>query len=134
VNARRLGELARILTRCPGQLDRAEIVVGEHLRPILRAVHAQRRDPLRSGQVLGGSPSARDLSVRDVSNQHVQEDVLILSGDGGAPLTADELLAPEGAQALLNRTSLGAAEGRNSAGPEDLPEDGRVLDEGLLLS
>ncbi len=77
--------------------------------------------------------SARDLAVGDVANEHVAEGVLGLARDGGAPLAADELLALERVQALLDCPALAPAERRERAEPEDLADDGGVLEQLLLL-
>ena len=87
-------------------LDRGRIVVSHHLRVVLGA--AERLDPLCSGQVLVRALRTRDLLVRDVADERVPKDVLVLACDRAPPLAAHELLARERVQSVLERPPLAA--------------------------
>src|SRR5581483_7401806 len=101
-----------------------------HLRVVLAA--PQRLDPLRGGEVLTGAFGTRNLAVGDVADEQVPERILVLAGDATRPLAADELLPLELVQAHDESRSVRAVERRERAGPEALPDDGRVLEQGLL--
>jgi hypothetical protein len=63
----------------------------------------------------------------------VPERVLRLTGNRRTPLVSDELLAPERMQPLLDQIARLASDHCDRAEPEDLADDGRVLQQGLLL-
>src|SRR5215218_3603494 len=63
-----LGNRFHLLARRAGKLERAQIVVSEHLRAVL-AIRAQCFDPFGREPVLFGSESARNLPVRDVPDE-----------------------------------------------------------------
>src|SRR5581483_7749632 len=127
----RLGERRDVLPRRAAELDRAQVVVGEHLASILHA--AERLEPRRGQALLLGPARARNLAVRDVPHEEVQEGVLRLPLDRGPALAADELLALETVKALLDHESGQTAQRTERARPEHLAEDGGVLHELLLL-
>ena len=56
-----------------------------------------------------------------------------LAGDRGAPLAAHELLALQPQKAFLHLRARPFGQRLQGAEPEDLPDDGRVLDQRLLL-
>ena len=76
---------------------------------------------------------ARDLRVRDVTDEQVAEDVLALLSDGRAPLAAHELLPLEPVQKQLGLAPVPVADPLQRAEPEDLADDCRVLEQELLL-
>ena len=78
----------------------------QHLGAILGSVRSERLDPLGCEAVLLGPLSTRDLAVGDVANEQVEECVLRLAADRGAPLAANELLALEPVERLLERPAL----------------------------
>jgi hypothetical protein len=127
-----LGNRLHLLACRAGELERAQIVVREHLGAVL-AIRAQRLDPLGRELVLLRPQGARDLAVGDVANEHVPERVLSLGRNRGAPLAPHELLALEPVQALLDRPALEPVHGGERSAPEDLPDHGRVLNERLVL-
>ena len=98
----------------PCELERARVVVREHLRMILET--AVRLDPPRGAGVLFDPARPPDLPVRDVAQQHVQERVLRLPGHRGAALAADELLALERVEPPCSRSppSAATAPGQNT--------------------
>src|SRR5205814_1253740 len=61
------------------QLQRLEVVVGEHLRVVIWP--AERVDPGGGPLVPLGAHSARDLSVGDIADEDVAERVLVLAAD-----------------------------------------------------
>ena len=90
-----LRQLAEPAARRPRELERAQVVVREHLGEVLGAVAGQALDPLGGEPVRVGAPRARDLRVGDVADEDVAEDEGGLAGDRGAALAAHELLALE---------------------------------------
>jgi hypothetical protein len=104
----------------------------EHLCPILGAICRQRLDPRRRPTVLVGALGARNLRVRNVPEQQVQERVLRLPGHGRAPLPAYELLALQTVELLFDQERLTPGQGGQSTAPEDLPEHRCVLDQLLV--
>jgi hypothetical protein len=78
-------------------------------------------------------PAARgNLSVGDIPDKHGPERVLLVPTDRGAPLATDELLAHEGVERLRRLTPIALSHGADSLEPEDLPENGCILEELLL--
>ncbi len=104
----------------------------EQLRVLLRA--AERLDPLGCRAVLLSAPRARDLVVGDVADEDVAERVLGLAGDGGVLLAADELLALQRVQPLLHRPPGEPGDLRERSHPDDLAQDGGVLEHVLFLA
>src|SRR5439155_24413080 len=80
--------------------------------------------------MLVGSVSARDLSVRDVASEQVQEGVLRLVGDRRPPRALHEAFAFERMQELVDVVARAAFD--NAAAPEDLSEYRRVLQQLFL--
>ena len=105
--------------------------MGEHLGVILGP--AERFDPLGRQPVLLGPAAARYLTVRDVPNEDVEEEVLRLVLHGGASLAADEVLALEGVKVFLHLPPLEARDSCQPPGPEGFPEHGGVMEQRLLL-
>ena len=79
-----------------------EIVVGQQFGAVF-GPFGERFDPLRSLSVELGPVTARNLGVRDVAHQDMTKGVLRPYADRGAALAADELLALEGVQPMLDR-------------------------------
>ena len=75
----------------------------ERLGPVLGAVVRERLDPLCRREVPFGTRGARQLVVRRVADERVDERVLRRTGDGGAVLAADELLPLERAKSSPSR-------------------------------
>ena len=119
------------LSRGAEQLERTQVVVGDHLGLILGP--AERSDPRRGLLMLLGSLRPRDLAVRDVADEQMPERILGLPRHRRAALPTDELLALERVQPFLRDPALDLAERRGGAQPEDLPDDRRVLKERLFL-
>jgi hypothetical protein len=124
-------QLLRFHTGCSVELERGEIVVGKHLRVILGT--PEQLDPLGRPLVFLRPRRPRDLRVRDVPDEQVAEDVLVLVSDGRPPFAADELLPLEPVQELLGLASLAVSDSLERPEPEDLADDGRVLKQQLLL-
>src|SRR6266545_332188 len=99
-NARPLLELRPHLSGGASELERAQIVVGEHLGLILASVEGERLEPFGGQPVLLSPGGPRDLRVGDVANERVAERVFLLVGDGRAPFAADEFLPLESVQTL----------------------------------
>ena len=94
---------------------------------------AQRRHPVGHGPVLLGPRRSRDLAVGDIADEQVQEGVLALALDRRTPLAADELLARQRMQALLDGGPIAPVHLRDRPRPEDLAEDRGILQQRLLL-
>ena len=127
----RLVQLGRIEPGRLRELERLQVVVGEHLGLLLGA--SERLDPRRRSLMLVRSRRTRDLAVGDIADEHVAERVLALARDRGACETLDELLALERVQQLLGLPACDAVDGFDRAEPEHLADDGRVLEQPLLL-
>ena len=131
--ARPLAQVVEVAPRRPRELERAQVVVGDQVGEVLGAVARQALEPLGGEPVRLGPAGARDLGVGDVADEDVPEDERGLAGHGRPALAADELLALEPEQALLDLVARAVAHGRQRPDPEDLAHDGRALEECLLL-
>ena len=116
-----LVESGGVEPRRPSELERLEVVVGQHLGLILRA--AERLDPGGGATVLLGADASGNLAVRDVADKQVPERVLALAGDRARAGALDELLALELEEQLLRGCAFRAADGFERSQPEDLAED-----------
>jgi hypothetical protein len=101
-------------------------VVREHLGVVLGS--SQPVDPLGDGAMPSCAVCTRDLAVRHVTHERVCEGELALALERRAPLAADEALALEG----MEGRGRGGRVATDRARPEDLPDDGRVLQEALI--
>jgi len=99
----------------------------QHLGVVLTT--GERFDPSGRDEVLGGATGLRDLLVGDVADQRVAEGVLGLARDRASPLAAHELPAGERVQCLLQPWPVVT----ERPGPEHPPDDGRVLQQLLLV-
>ena len=88
-------------------------------------------EPVRSRFVLRGSCSARDLPVRDVADERMPEHVLRLPPERRQPRRPEELLAGELVKAAADLVRAPSSHGLERAGPEDLADDGGVLEHRL---
>ena len=88
------------------ELERGQIVVGEHVGQVLRPLACLALDPGGGRAVAGGSGGARDLRVADVPDQQVPEAVLALAFHRARTQRADELLAGELVQRELDLARL----------------------------
>ena len=128
----RLRERVDLLAGGPRELERAQIMVGEHLRSVLGSLDVERLDPGSGEAMLLRPPPPRDLAVGDVANEDVPEGVLRLAVDRGAAVAPDEPLALEREQPLLDPPARQASEGHEGACPERPADDRSVLEERLL--
>src|SRR5438034_5337230 len=103
----------------------------EDLGVVCGAVSCELLDPLRRRAVLLGARRARDLLIRHVANEHMPERKLLLTLDRRRARRSNELLAHELAHAVLHGALLDVPDRGDGAGPEDLSDDGRVLQERL---
>src|SRR5262245_52004565 len=81
-------------------------------------------------------PALRHLAVRHVAHQDVLEGVLVLAGNRGDGPLCDEVTACELTEArarIVRLRPVLAAQVRDRTGPEDGPDDGRVVGEPLLI-
>ncbi len=99
--------------------------------PVHLSLAGDALDPVRRGLVLTDARGPGDLCVRDVADEHVPEGVLHVVGDSGVARAADELLAAELVQALEHRFLRDMADRGERAGPEDLADDGGVVQQRL---
>ena len=79
--ARALGDPVDGLARGASELERARVVVREHLRAVF-AVGGQSFDPLGRSAMFLRSLRARHLSIGDVTDEHVPERILRLGRNG----------------------------------------------------
>src|SRR5439155_15856570 len=84
--ARALRKLGRFLARRARQFESARVVVRDDIRQVLSPVACQRLDPFRGEPVLLDPSSTGDLSVGDVTDERVAEDVRGFAGYRRAPL------------------------------------------------
>ena len=108
-------------------------MVGEHVREVLDALARLPLDPRRGCTVALGAGGARDLGVADVPHEDVPEAVLGLALHRGGAGWADELLARELVQGELDLARVPPAHLGDGAGPEDLAQNGGVLEQALPL-
>src|SRR5213596_2723696 len=88
-----LSKRTRLLPSRLGQLERAGVVMGDHLGVVFGP--AEGLDPLRREPVFVAALGARDLAIGNVADEHVSKRVFLLIRKRRAPLAADELLALE---------------------------------------
>jgi hypothetical protein len=87
-------QLRILAARAPIEVERAQIVVGDHVREVFgRSPASASIQPPPAGAC--PPAAARDLAVGDIANEDVAEDVCGLAGDRRAALAAHELLAFE---------------------------------------
>ena len=115
------------------EVERLQVVVGEHVRQVLDAFACFALDPGGRSTVTGGTRGARDLRVADVSHEDVPEAVLGLAFHRGDAGGANELLAGELVQSELDFARLALSHLGDSACPEDLAKDCGVLEQALPL-
>jgi hypothetical protein len=125
------GEHTHVDTGRARELERRRIVVGEQVAVVVGT--AERFDPLGSAAVALGARGPRGRAVRDVPYQHMPERVLAFARDRAAPLPADELAALERMQPLFDGEALGPADRGECPRPEHFADDGRVLEQALVL-
>src|SRR5262252_3745042 len=88
-------------------------------------------EPGSCGSMLSCAAGPRDLAVRDVPDEHVPERVLGLALHRCPTGRPDELLARELVERELDFAPVAPTHRGQRAGPEDLPEDRRVLQKAL---
>ena len=93
---------------------------------------AQRFDPRGRALVLFRATCTRDLPVRDVAHQHVAERVFALVLHRRSPRSLHELLPLQSVQTLIRRRRVDPINRNDRSLPEDLAEDGPVLQHALL--
>ncbi len=113
--------------------DRLAEVVREQVCDILDAAAGPLLDPVCGGQVLLRTLRPRDLPVGDVPNERVPERDLPLALHRRRARRADELSPLELVQAGLDLLLRRTADRGHGPAPEDLPENGRVLEQPLAL-
>ena len=115
----------------PGEVEGRRVVVGQDLGQVVDPLPRHSLGPGRRGPVLGAPRGPRDLPVADVADQRVPEGEFGLAVDRGDRLGPNQLLAGEFVEGLSHRAFITAADGRDRARPEHLPDDGGVLEHGL---
>ena len=133
--ASRRGELLGLLRVAGGrgELERLQVVMGEHLGQVLDPLACLALDPGGRRAVTARPLRPRDLAVGDVAHEQVPERVLALPLHRARPGGADELLAGKLVQRQLELARVAAAHLGQRARPEHLPEHGRVLEQALAL-
>ena len=108
-----------------------QVVVGEHIGQVFDPLARLPLDPGGGRAVAGGAGGARDLRVADVPHEHVPEAVLVLALHRARAGGADELLAGELVQRMLDLARLAAAHLGQRPRPENLAQHGGVLEQAL---
>src|SRR5918994_5877796 len=121
------------LTDRAGELERLQVVVSEDIRQVLDALARLLLDPGGGGPVAGGASGAWDLPVADVSHEQMPEAVLLFALHRGGAGGAHELLPRELVQRLFDLCQVPLSDFRERAGPEDLAQDRRVLEQALAV-
>ena len=104
--------------------------MGEHFGVIVRA--AEGLDP-SSGTPVPLSPGcARNLRVGDIAKQDVPEAVLRLAGHRRTPRLLYELLSLQADEPAPHLAVRDVTNRLHCAGPEDLPDHGRILKDRLV--
>ena len=120
-------EIGAVAAGGPGELERRAPVMSQHLGVVIGSAEAF--DPLGDLGVLVRAVGARNLPVRDVTDERVREGDLGLIFDGGAPLPADETLALE----RMQRGRRGTLLATECPDPEHLSDDRCIAEEIFLL-
>ncbi len=115
------------------QVDRLAVVERELLREVRDTVGHRPTQPTCDAQVLQLASGARDLAVRHITDQRVPERVLGLTIQGGRAVGTHQLAAEHVRETVVDRWLVAAAERGERARPEDLADDGGVLQERLVL-
>ena len=112
-------ELLRLL--CVGggadELERAQVVVGEHVGEVFGPLAGLALEPGGGGTVAGGAGGAGDLRVADVPDQEVPEAVLGFALHRARAGGAHELLAGELVQRQLDLARVAVAHLRHAHPP-----------------
>jgi len=109
--------------------QRLLVVVRQQLRNVTHALAGHRLDPVRRELVLARPRRARDLPVGNVPDQCVPEGVLDLAVHRRHSRPSDELLAGELVEAEVRDPIVDPAHRCDRARPEDLANDGGVVDQ-----
>jgi hypothetical protein len=123
-------ERTRIDPRRTRQLDRREIVVREQVGVVVRP--AERLDPLGCDAMPFDPPGARDRAIGDIAQQDVPKGVLVLPRHGAAALAADELPPFQLVEPFLELEPVAPGDRLEGGRPEDLADDGGVLEQLLV--
>src|SRR5439155_18744166 len=121
------GNWVDVLSRGAPELERTQVVVRDHLGVILGP--AERLDPFGCKPMLVRPLPARNLPIRDVTDEQMLEGELGLACNGGATCAFDELLALEGVQPPFEFILVAC----QTSEPEHLAHHRGVLQERLLL-
>jgi hypothetical protein len=130
---RGLLEAGGALARRAGEIEGGPIVVREELRAVLGAVPRERIDPLGCETMFLSTAEPRDLCVRHVAHQQMPKRILGLARHRAAPFPANELLALECVEPLLDSRGRKPTERPERTRPEHLADHRRVLEQELLL-
>ena len=128
-------QLVRLLGLAGGahELERLQVVVGEHVGEVVGALARPTLEPGGGCAVASGASGAGDLGVADVSDQQVPEAVLALVLHRGGGRATHELLARELVQRLLDVARVSLAHLGQGTAPEHLADHGGVLEQALAL-
>ena len=108
-------------------------MVGEHVGQVFRPLARLPLDPGGGRPVAGGASGARDLPVADVSHEHMPEAVLMFALHRGGAGGTHEVLPRELVQRLLDLCQVPLSHFSERAGPEDLAQHRRVLEQALAV-
>jgi hypothetical protein len=114
-------------------LQRLDLVSGNELGDLLRAVACALLGPARDAQMHVGTEGLRQRVVRTVPDEGVPEREFVLVAERGGITRDDELLDAQPAKRVSNLGDRLAGQFDDSTNPEDTSHDGRVLEDLLLV-
>ncbi len=115
------------------QLERLDVVIGEHVAQVVDAVSGLAFDPGNCGPMPGGPAVARNLGVADVAHQKVPEAVFLLPLHRAVAGGPHQLLARQLVEGELDVARVALSHAGESSGPEHLADHGGVLEHALAL-
>ena len=122
-----------VRTGCLAERERLGRVMSQEVGVVGHAFAGHLLEPVGSSLVLGGPRTTRDLAVGDVADQRVPERVFGLTFDRRQPCRAQELLAGQLMEALADVLATALAHRLECSRPEDLADDGSVLEQPLAV-
>ncbi len=117
--------------RCLAESDRLGRVMGEQLGVVDEPRSRHHLDPVGDGQMLHGTGRTGNLAVCHVADERVPERVFGLALDGREPRGPQELLPRELVKTVADALFVALAHRLECTCPEDLADDGRILEQRL---
>src|SRR2546423_2676167 len=108
-------------------------MVNEDLGVIAGPLPCDLLDPLGCAMMLFRARCTWNLLIGHIADEDMPERQLVLAFDRRRPRRANEFFSHELTHAHLDEALLDPSDGSNRPAPEDLPDDGSVLQKGLAL-